>query len=199
MSLHDAARVRTFSFDSYCVCFVVAHQPTKWFRFEIASHLISLCAPWSYLREYSETFLKNIECFWCHGPLEEVVVELLVCSLSSSWEAPAAHHSEFPMPVTSILFGFDSGTKYDIGVKPMAFGRGRVWGMGYCWPMGFFRKNHCPPSWWTEKCMGYRRLWVIKSMGYGRFDCNKLVFGWACITVLSNQKRSRTYDISNYT
>ena len=46
--------------------------------------------------------------------------------------SPAAHHSELPIPVTPILFKFDSRTKYDIGVKPMAFGRGRVWGMGYC-------------------------------------------------------------------
>jgi len=32
-------------FHSFPTVFVVAHQPTKWFRFEIASHLISLCAP----------------------------------------------------------------------------------------------------------------------------------------------------------
>ena len=32
-------------FHLFPTVFVVAHQPTKWFRFEIASHLISLCAP----------------------------------------------------------------------------------------------------------------------------------------------------------
>ena len=26
----------------------------------------------------------------------------------------------------------------------------------------------CPPRWWTQKCMGFWRLWVMASMGY---DC----------------------------
>ena len=39
--------------------------------------------------------------------------------------------------MNSILFGFDSGTKSIIGAKPMGFGRGGVWGMGYSRPMGF--------------------------------------------------------------
>jgi len=48
-------------------------------------------------------------------------------------------------------------------------------GYGLLLTYGVFRENPGPPSWWTEKCMGYRRLWVIKSMGYGRFDCTPLV------------------------
>ena len=47
-------------------------------------------------------------------------------------------------------------------------------GYGLLLTYGVSRENPCPPSWWTEKCMGYRRLWVIKSMGYGRFDCSGL-------------------------
>ena len=51
-------------------------------------------------------------------------------------------------------------------------------GYGLLLTYGVSRENPCPPSWWTEKCMGYRRLWVIKSMGYGRFDCTHTTSLW---------------------
>ena len=46
-------------------------------------------------------------------------------------------------------------------------------GMGYgvLQVYGFWVRNYCPPTRWTENCMGFRRLWVITGMGYDRFDC----------------------------
>src|ERR1700678_3957833 len=37
---------------------------TKWFPFEIASHLICL---YDLFSKFTETFLKNLERFWSHG------------------------------------------------------------------------------------------------------------------------------------
>jgi len=44
-------------------------------------------------------------------------------------------------------------------------------GYGLLQTYGFFHRNTCPPSWWTRKSMGCKRLWVIRGMGYEGFDC----------------------------
>jgi hypothetical protein len=48
--------------------------------------------------------------------------------------------------------------------------------MGY-WLLrtyGLWYANPRPPSWWTEKYMGFRGLWVIKVMGYEGVNCTYL-------------------------
>ena len=47
-------------------------------------------------------------------------------------------------------------------------------GMGYgVWESyGFIFKIFCERAWWTEKSMGYNRLWGLTAMGYDSFDCS---------------------------
>jgi hypothetical protein len=48
--------------------------------------------------------------------------------------------------------------------RGMGYGLLQTYGLWYAIP--------CEPSWWMDFAMGYKGLWVIKSMGYKRFDCN---------------------------
>jgi len=39
--------------------------------------------------------------------------------------------------------------------------------MGYM----LWLQNHCKRTWEIQKCMGYKRVWVLLAMGYKGFDC----------------------------
>lgn len=45
----------------------------------------------------------------------------------------------------------------------MGYGLLQTYGLWYAIPR--------EPSWWMDFAMGYKGLWVIRSMGYERFDC----------------------------
>ena len=48
----------------------------------------------------------------------------------------------------------------------MGYGLWLTYGLWYAFP--------CPPSWWTARAMGCKRLWVFWVMGYDRSDCTMI-------------------------
>ena len=36
---------------------------------------------------------------------------------------------------------------------------------------GSWIQKHCKQAWETQKCMGYKGVWVIPGMDYEKFDC----------------------------
>ena len=48
--------------------------------------------------------------------------------------------------------GFAPGGVY------MDYGLSRLYGLWCAFP--------CEPTWWTEKCMGFQGVWIIKAMDY---------------------------------
>jgi len=74
---------------------------------------------------------------------------------------PAAHHSRFLIPASSLLSDLIQGLSLIKGQTYVLRQRKleEVWGMCYSGPMGFTFKSL--PSWWTEKVMAYRRFYCI--------------------------------------
>jgi hypothetical protein len=52
-----------------------------------------------------------------------------------------------------------------------------LWGMSEVWDL------ISPPTWWTPKCMGYDRVWVMTAMGYDRVVCTWYVSYCMCISL----------------
>jgi len=55
--------------------------------------------------------------------------------------------------------------------KTYGFCPPRGMGYGLLLTYGLWYAIPCEPSWWMDFSMGYKGLWVIRSMGYERFDC----------------------------
>ena len=53
--------------------------------------------------------------------------------------------------------------------------------------MGYGGQIVRPPTWWTEKSMGYESLWVIWGMSYQGFDCTRFLM------VFNKRKKSTNF------
>ena len=53
----------------------------------------------------------------------------------------------------------------------MGFAPQRGMGYGLLQTYELWVQILCELTWWTQKTMGYRSLWVIRSMGYEGVDC----------------------------
>ena len=61
-----------------------------------------------------------------------------------------------------------------LGSKTYGILPGRGMGYGLLWTYGLWGAIPRPPKWWTQKCMGFQRLWVMASMGYEGADYSRL-------------------------
>ena len=61
-----------------------------------------------------------------------------------------------------------------LGSKTYGILPGRGMGYGLLRTYGLWGEIPRPPRWWTQKCMGFRRLWVMASMGYEGADCTRM-------------------------
>ena len=61
-----------------------------------------------------------------------------------------------------------------LGSKTYGFCPTKGYGL---WVIADLGGNTHPPTWWTQKDMGFQGLWVIKHMGNESFNCIYLLTG----------------------